>query len=98
MSSPAPTPRCHLCRRNDGLVRDRHDPSRWWCSDLPGCNYQARRRLHMRKEDAEALLAEERWGRAVRDAHEEGSRATEIATALRLPLSVVRGLLARASA
>jgi hypothetical protein len=47
--------RCHLCRATDGIVRGTADPTLWWCTEIPGCNFRARRRLGVGREPAAEL-------------------------------------------
>jgi hypothetical protein len=48
-------PCCHLCRARTEIVRGAADPTLWWCTDIPGCNFRARRRLGVGREAAVEL-------------------------------------------
>jgi hypothetical protein len=48
-------PCCQACRARTGIVRGYTDPARWWCADIPGCNFRARRRLGIRRKEAVEL-------------------------------------------
>ena len=55
-----PLARCHLCRAREGIAEDPANPGVWWCTDTPECNFRARLRIHVRRDEALRLRDLER--------------------------------------